>query len=110
MFGDLGKMMKMARQMQDRAKTIKQELDVKTFTADAGGGVVSATVNGKLELVELKIAPELIAAGNADVEMLADLVKAAVNAAQSQASAAAAGMMKELTGGINIPGLEGLMG
>jgi nucleoid-associated protein EbfC len=110
MFGDLGKMMKMARQMQDRAKTIKQELDAKSFTADAGGGVVAATVNGKLELVELKIAPELLVPGGPDVEMLAGLVKAAVNAAQGQASAAAAGMMRELTGGMDIPGLEGLMG
>jgi nucleoid-associated protein EbfC len=110
MFGDIGKMMKMARQMQDRAKTIKQELDAKTFTADAGGGVVSATVTGKLELVELKISPELLAPGNADVQMLADLVKAAVNAAQTQASTAAAGLMRELTGGMDIPGLEGLLG
>jgi hypothetical protein len=110
MFGDLGKMMKMARQMQDRAKTIRQELDAKTFTAEAGGGVVAATVNGKLELVDLKIAPELVAPGNADVQMLADLVKAAVSAAQGQASAAAGEMMRELTGGLNIPGLEGLIG
>ena len=110
MFGDLGKMMKMARQMQERAKTVKQELDVKTFTAQAGGGVVAATVNGKLELVELKISPALLQDGAADAGMLADLVKAAVAAAQKEASAAAAGMMRELTGGMDIPGLEGLMG
>jgi nucleoid-associated protein EbfC len=110
MFGDLGKMMKMARQMQERAKTVKQELDTKMFTAQAGGGVVAATVNGKLELVELKISPELVKENAADADLLADLVKAAVAAAQTEAAAAAAGMMRELTGGMDIPGLEGLMG
>ncbi len=88
---------------------MRQELETKTFSADAGGGVVTATVNGRMELVDLKIAPEVLAEAD-DPEMLADLVKVAVSAAQKAASDAAAEMMKDLTGGLNIPGLEGLLG
>lgn len=110
MFGDLGKMMKAARQMSERAKAMQDELAAKTFTAEAGGGGVSATVNGKLGLMELKISPELLAESDGDAEMLSDLVQAAVVAAQRQAAEAAAGLVREMTGGMNIPGLEGLMG
>lgn len=77
------------------------------FSADAGGGVVSATVNGKMQLVGLKIAKEVLADG--DAAMLEDLIRAAVSAAQAKAAAATAEAMKDLTGGISIPGLDGMM-
>lgn len=107
MFGDLGKMMKMARDMKRKMPVMKEELDAKQFVAEAGGGAVSAAVNGKLQLVDIKIAEEVMEDG--DTEMLSDLVVAAVSAAQAQAAEAAAKMMEELTGGMKLPGLEELL-
>jgi nucleoid-associated protein EbfC len=108
MFGDLGKIMKMARDMKLRMPAMRAELDSHQFTADAGGGVVSATVNGKMQLVGLKISDE--AAKSGDAEMLEDLINAAVSSAQSQAAAAATAMMTELTGGMQLPGMDDLLG
>ena len=107
MFGDMGKMLKMAGRMKAKLPEMKEKLAASEFTADAGGGVVSATVNGKMQLVDIKIAPEILADG--DAEMLADLIKAAVAAAQEKASSAAAEAMAELTGGMKLPGMEELM-
>ena len=108
MFGDLGKIMKMAKDMKERMPAMQAELANKEFKAEAGGGAVSATVNGKGQLVAVKISREVVAGG--DVEMLEDLVKAAVSSAQDQAARAAAEMMHEMTGGMNLPGLDGLLG
>ncbi len=107
MFGDIGKMMKMAGQMKVKLPEMKAKLAATQFTADAGGGVVSATVNGKMQLVDVKIAPEVLA--DVDADMLADLIKVAVSAAQAQAAAAAAEAMSELTGGMKLPGMDELM-
>ncbi len=111
MFGDLGKIMKIAGQMKEKMPEMQEKLAASRFTAEAGGGSVSATVNGKLALVDVKISPEALADGElaGDVEMLGDLIKAAVSAAQQQAAAAAAEAMNELTGGMNIPGMGGMM-
>lgn len=108
MFGDIGKLMKLASEMKTRMPQMQQELAEKQFTADAGGGVVSATVNGKMQLVDVKIDRSI--AGE-DLEMLEDLLVAAVSAAQSKAAEAAAEMMSEMTGGMNLPpGMDGLLG
>jgi nucleoid-associated protein EbfC len=108
MFGDLGKIMKMAKDMKERMPAMQAELANKEFTAEAGGGMVSATVNGKGQLVDVKISREVVSGG--DVEMLEDLVKAAVSSAQDKATQSAAEMMHEITGGMNLPGLDGLLG
>ncbi len=108
MFGDIGKMMKVARDVKEKMPAMKAELDDRQFTADAGGGVVSATVNGKMQVTDVKIAPQLLADG--DAEMLADLITVAIGSAQKQAAEAVAEMMQQLTGGMNLPGLEGLLG
>ena len=108
MFGDLGKIMKIARDMKEKGPAMRAELESRQFTASAGGGAVAATVNGKMELIDLTIAPSVLDDG--DAEMLADLVKAAVAAAQGEARQAVAEMLQELTGGIDLPGLEGLGG
>ena len=105
MFGNLGKIMKVAGEM----KAMQAELAKSQHTAEAGGGAVAATVNGKMALVDVKIDPKVLSDGEPDAEMLADMVKAAVTAAQEKASAAAAEAVKELTGGMNIPGLEDMM-
>lgn len=82
---------------------MQQEQESKTFTAASGGGMVSATVNGKHELVNLEIKPEAVDPD--DVEMLQDMVIAAVNEAMRTADAEAANNMSRLTGGLNLGGL-----
>jgi len=96
-------MMKQAQKMQQEMLRMQQEQESKTFTASAGGGVVSATVNGKHELVDLAIKPEAV--DPEDVEMLQDMVIAAVNEALRTADAEAANNMSRLTGGLNLGGL-----
>ena len=96
-------MMKQAQKMQQEMLRMQQEQEAKTFTAKAGGGMVSATVNGKHELVELAINPEAVDPD--DVEMLQDMVIAAVNEAMRAAETEAANNMSRLTGGLNLGGL-----
>lgn len=109
MFGDLGKIMKLAGEMKRKMPEMKEKLANTDYAAEAGGGVVKATVNGKLQLVDLKISAELAQDDSLDVEILEDLVKAAISSAQAQAAVAAEAAMKELTGGMDLPGLDGLM-
>ena len=96
-------MMKQAQKLQQQMLQMQQEQEAKTFTAKAGGGMVSATVNGKHELVELAINPEAVDPD--DVEMLQDMVMAAVNEAMRTADNEAANNMSRLTGGMNLGGL-----
>ena len=96
-------MMKQAQKMQQQMLQMQQEQEAKTFTAKAGGGMVSATVNGKHELVGLEINPEAVDPD--DVEMLQDMVMAAVNEAMRTADNEAANNMSRLTGGMNLGGL-----
>jgi DNA-binding YbaB/EbfC family protein len=106
MFGDLGKIMKLAGEMKKKMPEMQAKIAAAAYTAEAGGGAVQATVNGKLQIVDVKIAQAVLA--DCDAEMLGDLVKAAIAAAQEKATVAAAAMMKEMTGGMNLPGLDGL--
>ena len=96
-------MMKQAQKMQQELLRMQEEQETKTFTATVGGGMVSATVNGKHEVVGLTIKPEAVDPD--DVEMLQDMVIAAVNEAQRTAEAEAASNMSRLTGGLNLGGL-----
>ena len=96
-------MMKQAQKLQQEMIRMQQEQEAKTFTAKAGGGMVSATVSGKHELVGLEINPEAVDPD--DVEMLQDMVMAAVNEAMRTADAEAANNMSRLTGGMNLGGL-----
>ena len=82
---------------------MQQELENTNYTAAAGGGMVKAVVNGKHELVDLQINPEAVDPD--DVEMLQDMVIAAVNEAMRTADAAAQNNMSKLTGGLNLGGL-----
>lgn len=109
MFGNLGNiagMMKQAKALQENMQKMQEELVQKRFEAEAGAGMVKATVNGRGELVQIKIDPS--AAG--DVELLEDLVVAAVGAASKKAQDAAKEEMAQLTGGMNIPGLSDMLG
>ena len=96
-------MMKQAQKMQQELLRMQEEQETKTYTANAGGGMVSATVNGKHELVNLQIKPEAVDPD--DVDMLQDMVIAAVNEAMRTADAEAAQNMSRLTGGMNLGGL-----
>jgi hypothetical protein len=111
MFGGLGNlagMMKQAREMQAKMKEMQELLANSRYEAASGAGAVSATVTGRLELVDLKISPQTVAGG--DVEMIEDLVKSAVCAAQRKAVDGVKQEMSKLTGGLNLPGLESLLG
>lgn len=110
MFGDLGKMVKMLGQLKTRLPEMQAKLESTRYTAEAGGGAVSATVNGRLGLIDIKISPE--AAGEEmKVDLIEDLVKAAVSAAQAKAAKAAKKALSDLTGGMELPpGLDGMFG
>ena len=96
-------MIKQAQKMQMEMQRMQEEMETKTYTAAAGGGMVKASVNGKHELVDLQINPEAVDPD--DVEMLQDMVIAAVNEAMRTADAEAANNMSRLTGGLNLGGL-----
>ena len=96
-------MMKQAQKMQQELLRMQEEQENKTYTAKAGGGMVCATVNGKHEVLNLEIKPEAVDPD--DVEMLQDMVIAAVNEAMRTADAEAANNMSRLTGGMNLGGL-----
>ena len=101
---NLAAMFKLAQKMQQEMIRMQQEQEAKTFTAKAGGGMVAATVSGKHELVNLEINPEAVDPD--DVEMLQDMVIAAINEAFRTADADAQSDMAKLTGGFG--GLGGL--
>ena len=96
-------MMKQVQKMQQDMLRMQEELENKTYTASAGGGVVKAEVNGKNEIVSLAIDPEAVDPD--DVEMLQDMVIAAVNEALRNAEADKANNMSRMTGGLNLGGL-----
>ena len=100
---NIGNIMKQAKKLQERMTSLQNELALKTVEASAGGGMVSVLVNGKHELVSLKIEKEVI--NPEDVDMLQDLIMAAVNEGMRKAQEMASAEMAKLTGGINIPGL-----
>ena len=99
-------MLKQAQKMQQDMLRMQEEMESKTYTAKAGGGMVTATVNGKHEVVDLLINPDAVDPD--DVEMLQDMVIAAVNEAMRAAETAANENMSRLTGGMNLGGLGGL--
>jgi len=99
----LGNIMKMAKQAQARIVQVQEEMANRTVEAAAGGGMVKATVNGKNELVALKIEPDVLR--DADAEMVQDLVVAAVNEALRKAQEMVAQEMAKITGGMSLPGL-----
>ena len=96
-------MMKQAQKMQQEMLRMQEEMETKTYAATTGGGMVKAEVNGKHEVVTLEINPEAVDPD--DVEMLQDMIIAAVNEAMRSADADAANNMSRLTGGLNLGGL-----
>jgi DNA-binding YbaB/EbfC family protein len=101
--GNMANLMKQAQAMQAQMAKLQEEAATKTVTGTAGGGMVSVTANGGMEIVSVAINPE--AAKGGDVDMLQDLVLAASNDALKKARQMMADQMKSVTGGMNIPGL-----
>lgn len=101
---NISDMMAQAKDFQKKIGDIQEELATKSVTGSAGGGMVTATMNGRGELVSLAIDPGIV---NADeVDMLQDLIVAAVNDGARKAAELGKGEMSKLTGGLNIPGLS----
>ena len=96
--GNMNNLMKQAQRMQRQMEESQKALEEATFTAKAGGGAVEVTVTGKKEVTALKLAPEAVDPD--DVEMLEDLIMAAINEAMKQAEAASDAMMSKMTGGM----------
>ncbi|OEU71637.1 MAG: nucleoid-associated protein [Desulfuromonadales bacterium C00003093] len=99
----IGNMMKQAQKLQSRMLKLQEELAEKTVEATAGGGMIKVAANGKQQLLSIQIEKEVV--DPEDVEMLQDLILAAVNDALAKAQEMVSGEMGKLTGGMNIPGL-----
>ena len=103
MGGNMQQLARQAQKLQQQMTKVQEELDAREFEASAGGGVVTAKVNGKKELLSLTIKPEAV--DPEDVEMLQDTILAAVNEAMRKAEADQSANMAKLTGGLNLGGL-----
>ena len=101
--GGMGGLMKQAQEMQAKLAKIQEGLAKKTVEATSGGGMVRVTVNGQFTLASIKVDPSVI--DPEEVEMLEDLVRAAVNEGLRRAREMASEEMSKLTGGFKIPGL-----
>jgi nucleoid-associated protein EbfC len=101
----LGNLMKQAQMMQEKMARIQEEAAAKTVEASAGGGMVSVIANGRMEVISIKIEKEVV--DPADVEMLQDLVAAAVNEALKKAQELVSEEMGKVTGGLGLPGMGG---
>lgn len=99
----MNNLMKQAKKMQEQMMKVQQELEEKTVEASVGGGVVTVVANGKKEILEINIKPEVVDPD--DVEMLQDLIIAAVNEATRKADEMIQNEMGKLTGGMGMPGL-----
>ena len=102
-FGNMSTILKQAQAMQEQMAKIQEQAASKTVSGTAGGGIVTVTANGAMQIVGVAIDPEVIKTG--DVDMLQDLVVAATNEALRKAKDLMEGEMKALTGGMKIPGL-----
>jgi DNA-binding YbaB/EbfC family protein len=100
---NLGNLVQQAQELQERLARVQEDAASRTVEGSAGGGMVKATVNGRLEVVRLHIDPQVLQGG--DTEMLQDLIVAAVNQGLRAAQQLMADEMSKLTGGLKIPGL-----
>lgn len=101
--GNMNNMLKQVQKMQKQMEKVQAEIEEKEVEATAGGGAITVKVNGKRELLDIEIKPEVVDPD--DVEMLQDLIVAAVNEAMRKAEEMASKEMGKITGGMNIPGL-----
>ena len=100
---DMGELMNMVQKLQGDVTRKQEELQSRTYEATAGGGMVTATVNGKYDLVKIVLEKEVV--DPEDIDMLQDLIVAAVTSAVEKARETTNAEMMKLTGGLNIPGM-----
>ncbi|HHY99446.1 MAG TPA: YbaB/EbfC family nucleoid-associated protein [Firmicutes bacterium] len=105
--GNMNKLMKQVQKMQADIARVQEQLKDMTCEATAGGGVVSVTANGHQEIIKIRISPEAL--DPEDVTMLEDLVLAAVNEALRKSQELAASELGKVAGGVNLPGMPGLI-
>jgi len=103
MYKGMGNILKQAKVMQEKMADIQKELANKTIEFASGGGMVNVTINGRQEIVSIRIDPSVINPN--DVEMLQDLIAAAVNGAIKRSQEMMSEEMEKVTAGLNIPGL-----
>lgn len=101
---DFREMLKQAQEVQSRLAKLQEELAAKTVEASAGGGMVTVVVNGRQEILSVRIEKEVVTPD--EVDLLQDLVRAAVNEALARSREMMAAEMAKITGGINLPGLS----
>ena len=101
--GNMQSMIQQAQKMQENMAVLQEQLDAREYTATAGGGAVTAVVDGKHMVKSIALKPEVV--DPEDVEMLSDLIMAAVNEAIRQAVETSEAEMSKVTGGLNMPGL-----
>ena len=103
---NMGNLLKQAQQLQTKMARLQEELEEKTVEASSGGGMVTAVVNGRQEILSINIEPEVI--NPDDQEMLQDLILAAINDGLAKARNMVNEEMEKLTGGMNLPNIPGL--
>ena len=104
-FSDLGKMKEMMSQAKAMQEQMEQKLSATVVEAEAGGGMVSVRMNGRKEVLRLKIEPTAMGSNASDLELLEDLITAAINEAGRRADEAMKQSVQGMMGGLNIPGL-----
>ena len=106
--GQFGGLLKQAQQMQQKVQQLQESLAAQRFEAEAGGGLVKATVDGRGNLVAIKLKPETLQPDEA--EMVEELIKSAVCAASAKAQQCYREEIGKMTGGLNLPGLSEMLG
>ena len=99
-------MIKQAQKIQEDMAALQEDLDAREYDIKAGGGVVTVKINGKLEVLSIDIAPEVVDPD--DIETLSDILTAAVNEAIKKVNTVNSDEMSKVTGGLNVPGMPGL--
>src|SRR3989338_6142202 len=107
-FGNIAEMMKQAQKQAQKMEKIQNDLKERVVEASSGGGMVTVHINGKQEILSIKIDPEVV--DPKDVQMLEDLILSAVSQAFKKSQELYQAEMAKLTGGLNIPGMQGLLG
>lgn len=101
--GNMNQMIRQAQKMQEEMAKAQEELNAKEYVTTSGGGMIEVTITGKKELKSVKLKPEVV--DPEDIEMLEDLIVAAVNEAVRTAEEDSAKRMERITGGLNVPGM-----
>ena len=104
--GNMQSMIKQAQKMQEDMAALQEELDAREYEVKAGGGVVTVKINGKLEVLSIDVAPEVVDPD--DIETMTDIIVAAVNEAIKKVNETNSEEMGKITGGLNVPGIPGL--